>query len=198
MNSDSYYTIRHEAEGGYKELGSRFISFAIPSISENSVQENLENIHRKYHDATHHCYAYILGKDKKIFRAHDAGEPKHCAGDPILNQIRSMDITDVLIIVVRYFGGTKLGKNGLINAYRAAARSALENAGRVEKIRSIHIKIKFDLDKTGEIMKYFNMHKDMIADSRFEGMNIISLHVRESCELEFRSKLELIKGLTIL
>jgi uncharacterized YigZ family protein len=118
----SYLTIASPSEGSYKEKGSRFLAFAYPVSSETEIREKLESLKAQYFDARHHCYAWMLGPEKKHFRANDDGEPNHSAGDPILGQLRAMKLTNVLIVVVRYFGGTKLGVGGLISAYRSAAK----------------------------------------------------------------------------
>lgn len=123
-----FITIRKRSEGFYKEKGSKFIGIAIPVKTEGQVKEAQEMIRKEYHDARHHCYAWMLGYDRNQFRANDDGEPSNSAGKPILGQIESFGLTNVLIIVVRYFGGTKLGVGGLITAYKAAAKDALENA----------------------------------------------------------------------
>ena len=123
-----FITIRKRSEGFYKEKGSKFIGIAIPVKTEDQVKEAQEMIRKEYHDARHHCYAWMLGYDRNQFRANDDGEPSNSAGKPILVQIESFGLTNVLIIVVRYFGGTKLGVGGLITAYKASAKDALENA----------------------------------------------------------------------
>lgn len=119
--ADSYQTIAAPAQGNYREKGSRFLAFACPERTEEAFREELEKLKREYYDAHHHCYAYVLGPAGTRYRANDAGEPNHSAGDPILGQIRSRQLTDVAVVVVRYFGGTKLGVSGLIQAYRTAA-----------------------------------------------------------------------------
>ena len=121
MPAFSYHTIASGAEGSYKEKGSKFLAFAYPVASEAEVKEKIEALKAKYFDARHHCYAWILGAEKKLYRANDDGEPNHSAGDPILGQLRAMNLTNVLIVVVRYFGGVKLGVGGLVTAYRSAA-----------------------------------------------------------------------------
>lgn len=122
---DLYKTIAAPAEGLYKEKGSKFISLAYPVQSEGQIKEIVAELKDKFYDARHHCYAWMLGADKKNFRANDDGEPSSTAGRPILGQIQSNDLTNILIVVIRYFGGTKLGVSGLINAYREAAADAL-------------------------------------------------------------------------
>jgi len=116
--NDTYFTIKHESEGFYKEKGSKFLAFAYPVQDEAAVKERTSELKKVYYDARHHCYAYILGHDGEQYRASDDGEPNHSAGDPILGQIKSNNLTNTLIVVVRYFGGTKLGISGLINAYK--------------------------------------------------------------------------------
>lgn len=132
--TDTYLTISDDSEGFYKEKGSKFLSFAFPVHHEEDIKEKLDILRKKYYDARHHCYAYVLGKDKEIFRANDDGEPNHSAGDPILGQIKSNQLTNILIVVVRYFGGVKLGVGGLISAYRTAAAEAISNNVIVEAI----------------------------------------------------------------
>src|SRR5690606_7725476 len=122
---DGYRTIAQPAEGLYKEKGSKFIALAYPVYTEEEIKDRLAELRKKYYDARHHCYAYMLGADKSRYRANDDGEPNHSAGDPILGQIRSADLSNVLVVVVRYFGGTKLGVSGLITAYKTATADAL-------------------------------------------------------------------------
>src|SRR5689334_3258152 len=117
----SFLTIESVSEGIFKEKGSKFLAFAYPVSSESDIKLRLEELRKKYFDATHHCYAWMLGSDKKHFRAADDGEPNHSAGAPILGQIKSKNLTNVLVVVVRYFGGTKLGVGGLTQAYKAGA-----------------------------------------------------------------------------
>ena len=149
----SYTTIKSGAEGLYKEKGSKFIALAIPVISAAEVDEHLSITRKKYHDARHHCYAYILKPEADVFRANDDGEPNHSAGDPILGQIRSFSLTNVLVIVVRYFGGTKLGVSGLINAYKTSTKNALEEATKVTRKVTKDVTLKFPYQSTNEVMK---------------------------------------------
>ena len=142
----SYYTINEPSEGLYKEKGSKFLSFAFPVKTETDIRRYQEELKKKYHDARHHCFAWIIGMDQQSWRANDDGEPAHSAGDPILGQIRSLDLTDTLVIVIRYFGGTKLGVGGLINAYKTATEMALTKAQRKEIFELCHLKMKFNYD----------------------------------------------------
>ncbi|MDZ7649386.1 MAG: YigZ family protein [Cytophagales bacterium] len=129
MNIFSFLTIDEPAEGAYKAVGSIVLAFAYPvtQASESEIKQKVDALEKKYFDATHHCFAWILGADKSRFRTVDDGEPNHSAGDPILGQIRSKNLTNVLVVVVRYYGGTKLGVGGLIQAYKASAEAALNN-----------------------------------------------------------------------
>ena len=131
---DTYLTIKRTSEGIFKEKGSKFLAFAFPVENEEEIKGHIDELKKKYYDARHHCFAFILGPDGAHYRANDDGEPNHSAGDPILGQIRSRNLTDTLVVVVRYFGGTKLGVPGLINAYKAATADALDNNEVVEKI----------------------------------------------------------------
>ncbi|HOT89866.1 MAG TPA: YigZ family protein, partial [Bacteroidales bacterium] len=126
--SDIYRTIASRAEGMYKDKGSKFLSFALPVENVEEIKKILKDFQHQYHDARHVCYAYVLGNEKKDWRANDAGEPSGTAGRPILRQINTRNLTNVLVIVVRYFGGILLGTSGLINAYSEAASDALNHA----------------------------------------------------------------------
>jgi len=153
MPAFSYITITSGAEGSYKEKGSKFLAFAYPVSSETEIKEKIEALKSQYFDARHHCYAWILGPEKKHFRANDDGEPNHSAGDPILGQLRAMKLTNVLIVVVRYFGGVKLGVGGLITAYRSAAEEALRNATIIEREVCEKILISYPYSATTEAMR---------------------------------------------
>ena len=131
---DTYKTIEKPSEGLFKDKGSKFISFAFPVDNEEEIKEIVQSIKKEHHSARHHCYAWRLGADQLLFRANDDGEPSSTAGKPILGQIQSFDLTNILIVVVRYFGGTLLGVSGLINAYRNAALDAINQAEIVEKL----------------------------------------------------------------
>ena len=153
MPAYSYHTLKGPSQGIYKEKGSKFLAFAYPVSSEMEIKERIETLRKEYFDARHHCFAWMLGLDKDKFRSFDDGEPNHSAGDPILGQIRSKGITDVLVVVVRYFGGVKLGVGGLISAYKAAAEEVLNNAEIVEKEVTEILDISFDYEITSDIMR---------------------------------------------
>lgn len=131
--SDTYKTVTSETKGLFKDRGSRFISIAIPVTSQEEIKAKLEALRKEYHDARHHCYAWVLSPDRQVWRVNDDGEPSGTAGKPILGQINSRELTNILVVVIRYFGGTLLGVSGLINAYRSAAAEALSGAEIVEK-----------------------------------------------------------------
>ena len=150
---DHYLSISGESEGLYKEKGSKFLAFAFPVGSEEEVREKLEMLRKTYYDARHHCYAYRLGNDGEKSRANDDGEPGHSAGDPILGQIKSRELTNALVVVIRYFGGTKLGVSGLINAYKTAAAEALELNTIVTHDITHLIRFSFPYEEMNTVMK---------------------------------------------
>ncbi len=163
-----YYTISTASEGLYKEKGSKFLSFAFPVSSEEEIKRNLERVKKQYYDARHYCYAWMMGMDQQRWRANDDGEPAHSAGDPILGQIRSMELTNTLVIVVRYFGGTKLGVGGLINAYRTAAESALEAPTKIEIHEVLTVTLLFDYDSISVVEKLISDFEINVSDRIFE------------------------------
>lgn len=136
-----FHTINAPSHELYKEKGSKFLAFAFPVSSESEVSFHLQELRKKYHDARHFCFAYIIGLKQQQYRANDDGEPNHSAGDPILGQIRSHELTNTLVVVVRYFGGTKLGVGGLISAYKTAANLAISEA----EVKIIYSRTKFIL-----------------------------------------------------
>jgi len=165
---DAFLTLKSTSEALHKEKGSKFFSFAMPVSSEQEIKEVLDAFKKKYHDSSHICYAYVLGKDKSIFRANDAGEPNHSAGDPILGQIRSNNLSDVLLVVVRYFGGTKLGVGGLINAYRTAAAEAIKINKIIEKVVKEQIVVKFPYPSLNEVMRVVKEYDLDIVQQNFD------------------------------
>lgn len=169
-----YKTITGEAEGFYKEKGSKFIAYAYHVESIDDVKNRISELKKRYFDARHHCFAHIIENgNQPLIRANDDGEPGHSAGDPILGQIRSFELTNTLVVVVRYFGGTKLGVSGLIHAYKTAAEEALQNC----QIKTVEIKTKFGLnypyDKTNEVMR---------ITSDF-GVEVLNQEFQEDCLL---------------
>lgn len=173
---DTYLTINSRATGIYKEKGSKFLAGAIPVKDENEVKQELELIRKEYYDARHHCYAYVLGFDKSAWRANDDGEPSGTAGRPIHGQIQSHDLTNILIVVVRYFGGIKLGVSGLINAYKTAASDALSNAEIVERTVDEFYEIRFNYEVMNDIMK-------IVKD---DGLHLLNTQFDLECSLTFK------------
>jgi uncharacterized YigZ family protein len=164
----SYRTVISKSAGQYKEKGSKFLAFCYPVANEEEVSGHLASLRKEYYDARHHCYAWVLGVDQLRHRANDDGEPNHSAGDPILGQIRSKDLTNTLIVVVRYFGGVKLGVGGLISAYKLAAEDALNNAIIEEKTVTATIKLYFPYESTSEIMRLIKEFDLKILDQTFD------------------------------
>lgn len=150
--TDSYLTVENRAETLYKEKGSKFFSFVFPVKDITEVKSILDELKKKYYDATHHCYAYILGFEKETFRMNDDGEPSSTAGKPIYGQLQSKNLTNVLLVVVRYFGGTKLGVSGLIKAYKTAAAECLSATTIVEKKVMLSYKVMFPYEKMNAVM----------------------------------------------
>ena len=150
---DTYKTVQGRSEGIYKDRGSKFIAIVYPVRSETDVKEKLSAIKSEYHDARHHCYAYMLGADKSAYRINDDGEPSGTAGRPILGQINSHDLTNLLVVVVRYFGGTKLGVRGLINAYKSSAHEAISSAKIITKTVDEVYEIEFDYASMNPVMQ---------------------------------------------
>ncbi len=177
---DTYQMIETSTEGFYKEKGSKFLAFAYPVRTEEEVKACQEALRKKYYDARHHCYAFMLGPRHQSYRASDDGEPKHSAGDPILGQIRAFDLTNVLVVVVRYFGGTKLGVGGLINAYKTATAEALQAATVAEKLITSELKIQFEYDQMNLVMKMIKDYELEIVQQE-QAMNCtMTLAIRQN------------------
>jgi uncharacterized YigZ family protein len=161
MENDEYRTLKGTSEGIYKEKGSKFIALAMPVANVGEVKTELEKIRKKYYDARHHCYAYQVGFKQLEFRYNDDGEPSGTAGKPIYGQIQSHELNNVLIVVIRYFGGIKLGTGGLIQAYRSASKDAIENGQVIIKTWTVKLKISFDYRQMNEVMRIIkegNLH----------------------------------------
>lgn len=176
---DTYKTIAEASpETLYKEKNSKFFGFAFPITTEEEVKIHIDKLKKEHFSARHWCYAYQLGTTKVQYRANDDGEPNNSAGMPIYGQIQSFDITNILIVVVRYFGGVKLGVGGLISAYRESAKMALEASSIIEKTIDVHFKITFD---------YKNMNKVMRVIKE-KNLGIVSQKMEESCEIEIATR----------
>ena len=169
----SYQTIKALSEGFYKEKGSKFLAFAVPVQSEEEVKAFVAQKRKEHHLAVHVCSAFRLGAAKKLYRASDDGEPSNSAGPPILGQIQAFDLTNILISVVRYYGGTNLGVGGLITAYRTAAKEALEAAQIVKKEEEIEFSIQFPYEKLYLVMEYIKK----------SGIEVLQQRLDVECEL---------------
>lgn len=180
MIPDTYLTVKSFTQGLYKEKGSRFISFVWPVSDEEEIRSILENTRKEHHSARHHCYAWVLGPQRDHFRANDDGEPSGSAGKPILGQINSRNLTNILIVVVRYFGGKLLGVSGLINAYRSAAASALGNAGIVECQIREKLGLIFPYASLNDVMRIIKEEEITISEQRFELECSMTVSVRAS------------------
>ena len=197
MFDDTYRTIKGPAEGLYKEKGSKFLAFAFPVRSTDEVKQHLEVLRKEYFDARHHCYAYILGPTKDVYRVNDDGEPSGTGGRPIHGQLLSADLTDTLIVVVRYFGGVLLGASGLANAYKTAARDAIEHAEIVEKTIDVRYRLQFEYVLMNDVMRIVKefgltpMNQDYNLDCRFE------LSVRQSQSVRLYDALAKLRAVTI-
>lgn len=189
--TDQYRTITHQmGEGFYSEKRSKFLAFAHHVTTENEVKELLQAYKKKYYDARHCCYAYMLGADRSVFRANDDGEPSSTAGKPILGQINAHELTDILIVVVRYFGGTKLGTSGLIVAYRTAAAAAIENAQIETRYVEDIIDYSFTYPLLNEVMRVVKELEPRIVSQTFDNTCHVSLAIRKSQAAELRQRLE--------
>lgn len=193
--TDEYRSIKEEATGLFKDRGSKFIAIASPVNSEEEIKEIIAYTRKKYHDARHHCFAWKLGMDDDRWRLNDDGEPSGTAGNPIMGQIRSFELTNILIIVIRYFGGTLLGTGGLINAYRSAARDALENARIVKKTISCTYVLNFPYAAMNDVMKLIKEENLGQSDQVFELDCSMKVRFRASLEKKILKKFGLIEKL---
>jgi len=188
---DNYQTLSIRSESLFKDKGSKFIGIALPASSEEEIKESLAEIKKTYFDARHHCYAYILGNHGEQIRANDDGEPNHSAGDPILGQIKSKGLTNTLVVVVRYFGGTKLGVSGLINAYKIAAYDAL-SANTVKEVKiTDKVEFKFNYEQMNDIMRLVKDFDLKIIDQQFEMECLLKAEVVVSRTEELIQKVQL-------
>ena len=194
-SSDSFLTLADTSEGLLKERGSRFLYFAFPVANEEEIKTQLGVLRKKYFDATHHCYAWVLGKAGEQYRANDDGEPNHSAGDPILGQIRSHQLCNVLIVVVRYFGGTKLGVSGLIQAYKAAAAQAILENRIVREWVKVRLDLIFPYQAMNEVMKLIKSLDLEILKQELQLECSYQIQMREGLLAEVSEKLEEIEGL---
>jgi len=178
--SDEYKTITDSSQGSFRDKGSKFLAFAFPAASEQEVKKHLETLKKQYFDATHHCYAYVLGFDKSAYRVNDDGEPSGTAGRPIYGQILSNDLTNILIVVIRYYGGTKLGVPGLINAYKTSAAEAIKNATIANRIVKEMYQIEYPYEGMNDVMKIIKDETLEVINNEFGMKCVIRLAIRHS------------------
>lgn len=190
MENDIYRTIDVQGEGIYSEKRSKFLAFAIPVLTVEDVKREVESYQKKYYDARHVCYAYRLGERRELFRANDNGEPSGTAGKPILGQIDSRELTNVLVIVVRYFGGIKLGTSGLIVAYKAAAAEALDATEHVEKTINEEITLKFSYPLLNDVLRIVKEENPRIVEQVFDNECVVRLSIRLSRMPRLRERYE--------
>lgn len=195
---DTYRTITALSEGIYTEKRSKFIAIALPVRTLEEVKLHLETYQKKYYDARHVCYAYMLGHERLNFRANDNGEPSGTAGKPILGQINSNELTDILIIVVRYFGGIKLGTSGLIVAYKAAAAEAISNATIIEKTVDDDVTVVFEYPFMNDIMRIVKEEEPEILEQSYDMDCLMKLRIRRSMMPKLRARLEKVETARIL
>lgn len=198
IQEDTYKTIIGVAEGIYTEKRSKFIAIAIPVHTVEEIKQHLDIYQKKYYDARHVCYAYMLGHERKDFRANDNGEPSGTAGKPILGQINSNGLTDILIVVVRYFGGIKLGTSGLIVAYKAAAAEAIANATIIEKTVDDEIAVAFEYPFMNDVMRIVKEEEPEILEQSYDMDCLMKLRIRRSMMGKLRARLKKVETARII
>ncbi len=196
--SDFYKTLKQPSEGIYKEKMSKFISFAIPISSADEAKEIIKQYQKEYYDARHVCWAYMLGADRLEFASNDNGEPSGTAGKPILGQINSYEVTNILIIVVRYFGGIKLGTSGLIVAYREAAADAINNGCVIECHEQAEISFTFPYLVMNDVMKILKSTELNILEQKFDNLCSITLSINADEADNLKAKIAGIEGSDII
>lgn len=195
--SDTYLTIEKRTEAIFKDKGSKFLAFAYPVENDQQIKDILNQLKKEHHTANHHCYAYRLGADKMNFRANDDGEPNNTAGKPILGQIQSNDLTNVLIVVVRYFGGTLLGVSGLINAYKNSAADVIKASTIIEKQILFNYTIQFYFEHLNDVMKLLKQLDCIITSQQFDNNCEMSFSIRKANSEQCEEKLKKIEGLKL-
>jgi len=192
--NDIYKTTELKSEGIYKEKRSKFLAFAFPVTNEVTAKELIQNLKHTYYNANHHCFAWRLGISGSNFRIDDDGEPSGTAGKPILGQIKSHQLTNILIVIIRYFGGIKLGTNGLIRAYKAASDDVIANASIIEKTVNNFFNISFSYNSMNDVMKIIKDENPEIICQQF-GLNcLIKISIRQAKSAELISRIEKIDG----
>lgn len=195
--SDTYLTIEKKADIIFKDKGSKFLCFAFSVENDAQIKDALMQLKKNHPSANHHCYAYRLGADKLNFRANDDGEPSNTAGKPILGQIQSNDLTNILIVVVRYFGGTLLGVSGLVNAYKTSAAEVIKECKIIEKFISFNYTIQFSFEHLNDVMKLLKQMDCKIIAQQFDNDCEISFSIRKADSEQCEVKLKKISGLKL-
>ena len=194
---DTFKSIKYRSEGFYKDKGSKFIAYACPVRSEEEAKEILAEIKKEHHSARHHCFAWRLGGDKIRIRANDDGEPSSTAGKPILGQLKKYGVTNVLLVVVRYFGGTLLGTSGLIKAYRNAASDALEKAVIISNTLENMYRLTYSYNEMNDVMRIIKQENLNIVNTQFEDTCKLYLSVRKSQSAEIEKLFGNFTGVSI-
>jgi len=195
---DTYKTIMSKSESLFKDKGSKFIGYAFPVSSEKNIEEVLNELKEAHPKATHHCYAYKLGLETTLFRANDDGEPSNSAGKPILGQLDSFDLSNVFIVVVRYYGGTKLGVGGLQTAYKAAAKMAIENAPIIKKEIPTYHSIQFPFDKQGIVDHLIKNISGKILNKTFSHQCAYELEIPKAQSTRFLERIAMDRSVQLL
>lgn len=197
MSKDSYKTIARAAESTYRQLSSKFLVYAYPVESEEEIKEYLDALRKRWFDATHHCYAWRLGPQGEHFRANDDGEPSSTAGKPILGQLLSQEVTNCLVVVVRYFGGTKLGVPGLIAAYKESTALVLSECEIVERTVDVRINVSFSYMAMNDVMRIVKDMQPRVVDQQFDNLCTMTLTIREGDSEQLIGRLEKVEGATV-
>lgn len=197
MAEDSYKTIARPAETTCRQLSSKFLVYAYPVETEAEIKEHLDALRKRWFDATHHCYAWRLGAHGERFRANDDGEPSSTAGKPILGQLLSADITNCLVVVVRYFGGTKLGVPGLIAAYKESTAEVLSLCEVVERTVDVTIRVSFSYIAMNDVMRIVKELQPRVVEQQFDNLCTMTLSIRESDAEQLIGRLEKVEGATV-
>lgn len=197
MFDDTYKTLAAPSEGLYKEKGSKFLAFAYPVHNLDDIKAHLEQLRKDYFDARHHCYAYILGPRKDAFRANDDGEPSGTGGRPIHGQLLSADLTDTLIVVVRYFGGILLGASGLANAYKTAARDAIDHATIIEKTIDARYRLGFEYVTMNDVMRILKDYDLKPENPQYDMDCSLEVSVRQSLSVRFYDEIKELRTVKI-
>jgi uncharacterized YigZ family protein len=195
MSDDIYKTIKSPSEGIFRDRGSRFLAYAYPVSDQEEIKPILDRLRKVHHDARHHCFAYMLGSERNIFRLNDDGEPSGTGGRPIIGQINSYGLTNIIIVVVRYFGGTLLGVSGLINAYKSAAESAIRNSEVIECTLKQYYSIRYPYISMNDVMKILKEEDISQSDQIFDSVCTIRISFRTLASEKILQRLSRISGL---